>query len=216
MIYIKKEKEPDALIKWKKKFKNKHQRKPDYEDIKKEPEKQILKLALIAEQKYLCCYCCNRISNADSHIEHFRPQSIRQDLSLEYSNLHASCQGEKGDMKHCGHAKSDRYDETLLISPLDEACDKRFLYSGSGKIKPADANDKGAEYTIDVLALNDERLKGARCEAMWTAGVFTVKSQEERQQLMNKFSNAVNGKHTPFCNAILSQLRKDMEDIGTE
>lgn len=216
MIYIQKEKEPDAVIKWKKKFKNKYHRKPHYEDIKSEPEKQILKMALISEQKHLCCYCCNRISETDSHIEHFIPQNNRQDLSLEYLNLHASCQGEKGDMKHCGHAKSDRYDESLLISPLDENCEKRFLYSGSGKIRPADAEDEGAKYTIELLALNDERLKGARKEAMWAAGVFTVGNEEERQQLIHKFSNTVDGRKAPFCNAILFQLRKDMESIESK
>lgn len=45
-------------------------------------------------------------------------------LSLEYSNLHASCQGENGDMKHCGHAKGNDYDKALLISPLDKNCEK--------------------------------------------------------------------------------------------
>lgn len=139
MIYIQKEKEPDAVIKWKKKFKNKYHRKPHYEDIKSEPEKQILKMALISEQKHLCCYCCN-----------------------------------------------------------------------------ADAEDEGAKYTIELLALNDERLKGARKEAMWAAGVFTVGNEEERQQLIHKFSNTVDGRKTPFCNAILSQLRKDMESIESK
>ena len=45
MIYIQKDKEPDEIVSWKKKFKNKNKRKPCYEDIKSKPEKQQLKEA---------------------------------------------------------------------------------------------------------------------------------------------------------------------------
>lgn len=62
-------------------------------------------------------------------------------------------------MKHCGHAKGNDYDKALLISPLDKNCEKRFAYSVNGKIEPSDLSDQGAEYTIKLLALNDERLK---------------------------------------------------------
>lgn len=213
MIFVQKDKEPNEIVTWKKKFKSKYKRKPRYEDIKSEPEKQQLKAALISEQKYLCCYCCNRISDNNSHIEHFVPQSTDNDLSLEYSNLHASCQGENGDMKHCGHAKGNEYDETLLISPLDANCEKRFSYSVNGRIEPADMLDEGARYTIEVLALNDERLKKAREEAMWAAEVFLVNDEVKRQQLIAKYSNPLNGKKTPFCNAILFQLRKDRKCV---
>lgn len=216
MIYIQKEKEPDEIISWKKKFKNKHKRKPYYEDIKSQPEKQQLKESLLHEQKYLCCYCCNRITDNNSHIEHFVPQSMRNDLSLEYSNLHASCQGEKGDMKHCGHAKGNEYDETLLISPLDEKCEERFSYLLNGEIKPGNSADLGAKYTIKILALNDERLKKARVEAMWAAGVFNVKDNAERETLIHKYSFPVDGKKVPFCNAILFQLREDQKRVGSK
>ena len=128
MIYIQKDKEPDEIVSWKKKFKNKNKRKPCYEDIKSKPEKQQLKEALLHEQKYLCCYCCNRISDDSSHIEHFVPQSKDSGLSLEYSNLFSQFLSN-GDMKHCGHAKGNDYDKALLISPLDKNCEKRFEYS---------------------------------------------------------------------------------------
>lgn len=208
MLYIQKEKEPEVVINWKRKFKNINKRRPGYEDIKGEPEKRILKGALIAEQKALCCYCCNRITESNSHIEHFVPQNARADLSLEYTNLHASCQGEKGDMRHCGHAKSSSYDEALLISPLDVDCEKRFSYTVSGKMEPSDPQDEGAKYTIATLALNDERLKRAREEAMWAAEVFLVKDDFEKKRLIEKYSGEVNGKKVPFCDAILFQLRK--------
>ena len=137
-------------------------------------------------------------------------------MSLEYSNLHASCQGENGDMKHCGHAKGNDYDKALLISPLDKNCEKRFVYSVNGKIEPSDLSDQGAEYTIKLLALNDERLKKAREEAMWTAGVFYAQGEKERETLIKQYSNPADGKRVPFCNAILYQLRKDQESAGSK
>ena len=110
MIYIQKTGEPEEVSRWKKKFKNKHKREAGYEDIRHEKELQILKNALLAEQRHLCCYCCSYIKNTETevqknsfHVEHFRPQAQNQDLSLAYNNLHASCNGD--NRRHCGHKK---------------------------------------------------------------------------------------------------------------
>ena len=108
------------------------------------------------------------------------------------------------------------YDKALLISPLDKNCEKRFAYSVNGKIEPSDLSDQGAEYTIKLLALNDERLKKAREEAMWTAGVFYAQGEKERETLIKQYSNPADGKRVPFCNAILYQLRKDQESAGSK
>lgn len=81
MIYIQKTGEPEEVSRWKKKFKNKHKREAGYEDIRHEKELQILKNALLAEQRHLCCYCCSYIKNTETevqknsfHVEHFRPR----------------------------------------------------------------------------------------------------------------------------------------------
>ena len=37
-------------------------------------EKQAVKQSLTSEQGYLCCYCERRLTDDDSHIEHFKPQ----------------------------------------------------------------------------------------------------------------------------------------------
>ena len=125
MIYIQKTGEPEEVSRWKKKFKNKHKREAGYEDIRHEKELQILKNALLAEQRHLCCYCCSYIKNTETevqknsfHVEHFRPQAQNQDLSLAYNNLHASCNGD--NRRHCGHKKENNFDafsSTLFVSP---------------------------------------------------------------------------------------------------
>ena len=143
MIYIQKNAEPQEFIDWKRKFKNKNKRDAQYSDIKEEPIKIKVKNALIQEQRYICCYCCNQIGERDSHIEHFCPKG-RQEYSgksLDYDNILASCQGEgtknsktKRVRRHCGYAKQDQFDEKLMISPLDINCAERFVFTEYGRV----------------------------------------------------------------------------------
>ena len=102
-----------------------------------------MKNALIQEQRYICCYCCNQIGERDSHIEHFCSKG-RQEYSgksLDYDNILASCQGEgtknsktKRVRRHCGHAKQYQFDEKLMISPLDINCAERFVFTEYGRV----------------------------------------------------------------------------------
>lgn len=210
MLYIQKEKEPIQVAQWKQRFKNIHKRKPSYADIKHTAEKGILKEALIREQKGLCCYCCSLLSEEDAHIEHFKPKGLPQyaSLSLEYRNLHASCMGQKRDGRHCGHSKGNLFDETMIISPLDPACEGRFAFKTDGRIVPRDSGDAGADYTIKLLSLDDKRLRKAREAAMWAAGVFMLETDQEREDLIETFSMPdQNGFRAPYSDAILYRLR---------
>lgn len=212
MLYIQKEKEPEQVTQWKKKFKHVHKRKPSYDDIQQTVEKGILKSALIREQKGLCCYCCGRLAEDDAHIEHFKPKGLQRyaPLSLDYQNLHASCMGEKKDGRHCGHSKGNRFDETLLISPLDPACEGRFAFKTDGRIAPMNPEDDGANYTIELLSLCDKRLCKAREAAMWEAGVFTFETDQEKEALIEMFSMPdQDGFRAPYSDAVLYHLRKD-------
>jgi len=133
------------------------------------PEKRALHEALLTEQGQVCCYCGRTISLLDSHIEHFRPQETREDLALAYVNLHASCIREKspGAPLHCGHAKGNDFDEGLVISPQDENCERRFIYtSQDGAIHPTDRDDASAMYMVSLLKLDVGFLRDRRSEAL--------------------------------------------------
>ena len=188
MIYIQKTGEPEEVSRWKKKFKNKHKREAGYEDIRHEKELQILKNALLAEQRHLCCYCCSYIKNTETevqensfHVEHFRPQAQNQDLSLAYNNLNASCNGD--NRRHCGHKKENNFDAKRMISPLEKDCESHFRYQQDGTIQPAEKTDEAAEYTITKLNLNDKRLCRAREDALWTFNVFQLNGEEKQREL---------------------------------
>lgn len=122
------------------------------------PPKQDLKNSLIAEQKHLCCYCERRITNADSHIEHFKPKGnpLYQYLELDYNNLHASCIKalSSGVEPQCGHKKGDTFSGTL-ISPLEANCADFFWYTMDGHIHGVESRGKEA---IAVYNLNSKVL----------------------------------------------------------
>lgn len=208
MLYIQKKNEPEAVIKWKRKYKG----TPPFETIP-EKEKHLLRDSLLKEQGNICCYCCGRISANDSHIEHFHPKSKYPKLSLEYQNLFASCNGGPYK-KHCGQYKDNNFDEKTLISPLEPDCADYFIFNEFGKIMPADDGDVRAQYTIDTLSLNEPRLKKAREAAYWAAleedeDLRNPGSEARRQELIQKFNTIPeDGKQIPYSDLILYFLRK--------
>lgn len=113
MKHIQKTNEPATFIKWKQSFRNKNGRNPHYKDLNDDKEqKNQVKEALLEEQGYICCYCCNEVSKENSHIEHLKPKGNTQynHLDVDYGNLLASCQGPNGKQDSCGHRKQNEYD----------------------------------------------------------------------------------------------------------
>lgn len=136
------------------------------------PIRRVVKESLMQEQGFICCYCESRISIDDCHVEHFRPiegnSGRYSNQQLLYENIHCSCQGEtdRGEPSHCGHGKGSWYDENLLISPLDENCERRFRFTADGGIFARLENDRGAEITIRKLQLDLPRLRALRAAAL--------------------------------------------------
>ena len=125
--------------------------------------KNVLHVALIQEQGGICCYCERRISLGDSHIEHFCPQrgvNACPDQTLDYQNIHASCQKNlsPGEPHHCGTLKEEWFNSGQLISPLDPGCETHFRFAGDGTIYPAGSHDEPAKITIEKLGLAIDKL----------------------------------------------------------
>ena len=133
MKQIVKDDEPRDFAQWKAGDKMAH--RPNWNRVPA-PVRQSIHASLMREQGFICCYCESSLSGDDSHIEHFRPRERSPELQLDYQNLHCSCQreGAKGEPRHCGHLKGSWFDEELLISPLEEGCERRFRYTGETAI----------------------------------------------------------------------------------
>lgn len=215
MKRIYKNDEPQEILQWKSKFKNKNGRVPRYSDLKEVenlPHKIFLKNSLISEQGHICCYCCKPIDTKNSHIEHIRPKERNEyrAISLEYENLLASCQGYHDREENCGHSKDNAFNEELFVSPLEENCESLFEFSNRGKIKAVDGNER-AGYTIELLNLDTEQLNAARTEAMWVSGAMDELTEDECRRLLDKFQSVdERGRYAGFSDAIVYQLKKQL------
>lgn len=165
MKRIRKSSPPDTLLQWKAEENEEWQ--PTYSNLPRDI-KDALKRSLMVEQGFLCCYCERRLTDDDSHIEHFRPQNSSSVDPLDYGNLLCSClkQMKPGYPLHCGHKKGDWFDEAFMVSPMDDSCESRFGFLGNGEIFPNDPKDTGALETIDHLGLNISKLIALRSMAI--------------------------------------------------
>lgn len=156
MKHIVKNNEPASFTAWKLAHPNAR-----YQDLNR-PTKGDVKSSLLIEQKYVCCYCECRISDNNSHIEHFKPQGTPafRHLDLVYSNLHASCikNCPAGVDLHCGHKKGEYFSGTL-VSPLEVDCHTHFSYRMDGHIHHLDERGEEAirEYNLDSELLVQKR-----------------------------------------------------------
>lgn len=215
MKTIYKNDEPQEILQWKSKFKNKNGRVPRYSDLNEVenlPHKILLKNSLLSEQGHICCYCCKPIDTKNSHIEHIRlkERDEYRAISLEYENLLASCQGYHDREENCGHSKDNAFNEELFVSPLEENCESLFEFSNRGKMKAVDGNER-AGYTIELLNLDTEQLNAARTEAMWVSGAMDELTEDECQKLLDKFQSVdERGRYAGFSDAIVYQLKKQL------
>lgn len=166
MKHVQKQEAPESFEQWKTLADANWQ--PTYADLQN-PQKAQLQEALLSEQGWVCCYCGRSIEQANSHIEHFRPQEHYPDRALCYDNLHASCIRETspGAPLHCGHAKGNAFDEALAVSPTNPDCEWQFRYTLDGQVIPENDN---AAYMRDLLKLDIGFLNDRRAAVL--QGVF--------------------------------------------
>ena len=210
MKYIKKGEEPESFKTWKALART----TPNWGySYLQNPEKRELHEALIQEQGDICCYCGMRITRESSHIEHLKPQSSTDlDLSVEYTNLLASCQREREPKKpiHCGVAKDDWYDENLMVSPLNPDCTDCFIYTDDGQIVETNTPDKkdAAIETIKRLCLNIPKLTAMREAAIKNLYVDELTGEEKHKLLLAFEEPNADGQYEEFCAAIAFILKQ--------
>ena len=132
----------------------------NYDDYR---DKNLLRRALVTEQRGLCCYCMKRIrDDRRTKIEHWQSQSCHPNQQLVYRNLLAACSGRmgsKGSSQHCDTRKGNR---DLSWNPADPShhVETRIGYGLDGSIW-SDEGAFNAELS-DVLNLNLQVLKENR------------------------------------------------------
>jgi uncharacterized protein (TIGR02646 family) len=183
----------------------------DYNSLSN-PEKAAVRISLLSEQGYICCYCCRSVEQRNSHIEHLAPQS-KTDLesSVDYTNMLASCGRDTNKPEYCWpeYCGNKKGDLAIGVSPLQANCEEFFNYSSTGEILPTAnnlAHQKDAKTTIEVLGLNHYDLTQGRIQALEALqGIMTQEEAELLAQDCQKMN--AQGRYQPFCNAVLYFLK---------
>lgn len=162
--------------------------------------KKELNELLQAEQKYICCYCQQRINkfkqnnNGNCHNEHLVPQkgaNGNATLQMAYTNIYASCsfsEGQEPSSQYCGIAKGDN-----LIHPFiqDVACNSYFKYNTTGEIIPNSAVYNSYDEFIAneaILGANEKRA----LETIRTLNLNVSFLVEERKKLQTRLFKVLN------------------------
>lgn len=176
--------------------------------------KDEVKRSLLNEQRWVCGYCQQVISDETRmKIEHFCEQSIcdgsdgRDDRRLDYTNMMAVCLGNSGSQLHCDSHKAKFNAQNGLpieVSPWIQAHMDRIQYSSSGMISSTNARHNN-ELNI-ILNLNIPRLKDLRRKkitAIYRLSKHSNNAQEtaKRKRILerdiaysnNKFANSFPG-----------------------
>ena len=174
---------------------------PSYSNLDKSVKKAI-KVALMEEQGYICCYCERTLIENNSHIEHFMPQEDVNVDPLDFSNMLCSCQKKlnKGDPRHCGNLKGSWYDEDLLIPPFNANCAEEFGFKADGKIYPIE-DSIAAKTTIRKLGLDIGKLNSLRASAI-EPFLDDSLSDEELSDFINGYLTKDDGEYEPFQTTI--------------
>ena len=145
-------------------------RKQPHADYDNYADKETLRIALVAEQRGLCCYCQSRIrpSPEQMKIEHWRSQQAHPARQLDFSNLHGACLGGEGKPEREQHCDTRKGNDVLCFSVCDPTrpIEHKIHFKGDGRIS---SDDPAIEHDINsVLNLNLARLVSNR-KAVLTA-----------------------------------------------
>lgn len=172
--------------------------------------KNELREQLLTEQGYICGYCGSQIDEKHSVIEHLKCRAKYPKLQLEYENMICSCNGGKDhrglNPQYPLYCDASKGSQDIPVSPLDECCSSVFIYDDMGNIHNNDSLN--AEITIDILQLNNTKLKNRRRRAIDSYRYLSdddIDWEEELQALSN-YNNA--GKYGEFC-FVLEQYIKN-------
>ncbi len=156
--------------------------------------KNQIKDKLLPSQKYLCCYCEDRIKINDCHIEHFFEQSDLDGKELVYdyqTNLILSCNKNTC----CGHYKAEAnhnrvsVDYDSLLNPTNDNS-KLLNYNNVGEIEAStkiESEIKKVDYTIQRLNLNGQNPVNGRLGAIKSINnqiIDEAMSLEEQQKFI--------------------------------
>lgn len=174
-------------------------------------DKDGLRVALVAEQRGVCCYCQSRIRATPEgmKIEHWRSQADHPARQLDFSNLLGACRGGDGRPEPDQHCDTRKGRSHLCFSVCDPAhpIERQIRFLGDGRIESGDAAINVA--LNDVLNLNWSRLVSNRKAVL---DAFQRRLQDGRPvdpaRELPKWDGAQAGELPEFAQVVVYWLRK--------
>lgn len=182
----------------------------NYDDLT-DVERTDIRQACTKEQLYLCAYCCQRISGdrADTMNEHVQSRRSAPNLSLDYSNIVASCT-TKGQ---CDNAHGSKH---FSLTPFIDECETELVFSISGRVQ---GTSHRATEAINVLNLGDteknnkslvQKRKCLSNALLLANGVDPqggLDDEELLQDLIRDLAHTTDGRLEPFAPVTINILR---------
>lgn len=179
--------------------------------------KDALRLALVAEQRGLCCYCQSRIRpTADGmKIEHWQSQTGFPARQLDYSNLLGACLGGHGRAEKDQHCDTRKGNSALCFSVCDTAhpVERQIKFLGDGRIASDDATVDSA--LNDILNLNWSRLVNNRKAVLDAFKQRLGKGNLNASQELRKWDGSQAGDIPEFAQVMVFWLEKKMARAAT-
>lgn len=186
---------------------------PPYNGVSSKLKNELRRI-LLEEQGYVCCYTGHEIDLDRSHIEHVKAQSDCTALeTLDFSIMLAAYpQPPKAKETECGYGARARKNKPVPITPIQVNCGEHFRYLVSGAVEPVDWSDTDAINTIQVLVLQNLRLREVRKSAIDEAIIQAIADFADTDeiisyltQLVDVMSQRNDDNHLPaFCFVIRS------------
>ena len=223
MIVIKRGKEPNSLLKFRKQYPD-----ADYEtdmptDVLKDIREQMWE-----EQKCLCAYCMRKIDDPRVvRIEHCRPRHPQGEkghdrkATLDFKWMLGVCYGNslvKGVKLEEKTCDAHRGNTELTINPFDELSVRKIKYKADGSIYSNDIEiNKDVTETLNLncqaLSLPQTRRKVLQQEQERISKKCKGKSQDAViHELERTYASLVQERNlTPYCGIIISWLEKKLK-----
>jgi uncharacterized protein (TIGR02646 family) len=220
MRWIRKRNEPDKLIEWRSRYSS--DINFGYALLRKDRQGKTIEevhTELLKEQGWLCAYTGLRIEDVSSHIEHIKPQQHCQaSETVAYTNIVACypAPNPKGKTPYGAECKGSWPQPSqahLFVSPLDQTCERRFIYTLQGTIKAEDG-DLAATTTIRKLGLDHKELNAYRKAAVQgTLGKDNNLSLKDAKQRLKTLKDQRPEKLEQFCFVLIQALEKHIKRI---
>ena len=180
--------------------------------------KEEVRIALISEQKYLCCYCMNRLVNdpLQMKIEHWRCRDRYRSFQLDYENLLGACLGGEGRSPSDQHCDTKKANLDLKWNPAvpAHAVESRLRYLIDGRVESADAEFN--TQLNDVLGLNLAYLKSSRKAVLDVVLAWWKSTPNARQKVQQQIKHRMEAEvYEPFSPVAVWFLRLKLKGTAS-